>query len=109
MLEEAKEDKAFRKDLTDALKDSTKSIAEGFQAFTQAMTQMSGVLGRSLESMTQTPNMAIPAQINPMYANEIGQGNYNAYPQMFEMPNQNMSMQQDQPNYNYNNGSGYTP
>ena len=30
LLQEAQDDKSFRKDLTDALKESTKCIAEGF-------------------------------------------------------------------------------
>ena len=36
--------------LTDAFKDSTKCIADGFHSFKQAMVQMSSVLGKSFEA-----------------------------------------------------------
>lgn len=104
LLEEAKEDKSFRKDLTDALKESTKCIAEGFQGFTQAVVQMSAALGKSLEAVVQTSNMPPSNSIHPMM-NPAAHSNFPAYPNLFEMANQNMPMQQTK---HYGYGNSYT-
>lgn len=93
LLDEAKEDKFFWKDLTDALKESTKCMAEGFQGFTQAVVQMSAVLGKSLETVVQSSYVPPSNSIHPMI-NPTARGNIHAYPNLFEMANQNIPMQQ---------------
>ena len=103
LLEEAKEDKTFRKDLTDALKDSTKCIADGFQGFTQAMVQMSSVLGKSFEAFAQQSNMAPPS--HPVQFTPVGYANAPTYPQPFDIGHQNIAVQQTN---NYGYGSDYT-
>ena len=102
LLEEAKEDKSFRRDLTDALKESTKCIAEGFQGFTQAVVQMSAALGKSLETAAQSSNMPPSNSVHPMM-NPAAHGNIPVYPNLFEMAHQNMPMQQTN-HYGYSNG-----
>ena len=103
LLEEAKEDKSFRKDLTDALKDSTKCIADGFQGFTQAMVQMSSVLGKSFEVFAQQSNMTPPC--HPVPFTPVAYGNASAFPQGVDIGHQNIAMQQTN---NYGYGRNYT-
>ncbi len=84
LLEEAKEDKSIRRDLTDALKESTKCIAEGFQGFTQAVVQTSTALGKSLETAAQSSNMPPSNSVHPMM-NPAVHGNIPAYPNLFDL------------------------
>ena len=92
LLEEAKEDKTLRKDLTDALKlkDSTKCISYGFQSFTQAMVQTSSVLGKSFEAFAQQSNMDSPS--HPVQFTPVGYANAPTYPQPFEIGHQNIAV-----------------
>lgn len=57
-LEESKNDKIFRKELTDAIKESTVSMAQALQGISQSMVQVSTVLGKSIEFMAGVPSTA---------------------------------------------------
>lgn len=48
-IEESKNDKVFRKELTDAIKESTVAMAQALQGIGQSMAQVSTVLGKSME------------------------------------------------------------
>jgi hypothetical protein len=93
LLEDAKEDKFFRRDLTDAFREIKKCIAEVFQGFTQAVVQMSAALGKSLVTAAQSSNMPPSNSGHPMM-NPAAHGNFPADPNLFEMAHQNTAMQQ---------------
>lgn len=48
-MEESKNDKVFRKELTDAIKESTVAMSQALQGIGQSMAQVSTVLGKSME------------------------------------------------------------
>lgn len=48
-MEEAKNDKVFRKELTDPIKESTVSMAQALQGISTSMVHVSTMLARSME------------------------------------------------------------
>ena len=83
LLNEAKEDSKFRKNLADATRDATASFSEALKDVSTCMTQVGNGLSRSIELMAQ----AVMAQMMnysqahmPLNQNHFYQGVPNAYP-----------------------------
>lgn len=62
-MEEAKNDKVFRKELTDAIKESTVSMAQALQGISTSMVHVSTMLAKSMEVMAHSSTM--PQAPNP--------------------------------------------
>ena len=79
-IEESKNDKVFRKELTNAIKESTTSMAQALQGISQSMVPVSTVLGKGMELM------AGQASYNPQFQNlgYVGRQTYPTYCQQNE-------------------------
>lgn len=61
-IEESKNDKVFRKELTNAIKESTASMAQTLQGISQSMVHVSTALGKSMELMAGQASYSPPVQ-----------------------------------------------
>ena len=78
--EESKNDKVFRKELTNAIKESTTSMAQALLGISQSMVHVSTVLGKGMELMARQ------ASYNPQVQNlgYVGRQTYPTYCQQNE-------------------------
>eukprot|EP00794_Sanderia_malayensis_P008481 gene8481-9385_t len=62
LLDEAKEEKIFRKELTDALKSSTQSFATALESMSKSMTEIGTVFAKSMEMVAKVSSESSNSQ-----------------------------------------------
>ena len=64
LVKEARDDSRFRKDMADAMRESTKSFTESIQAVSRSMSDLGNGISRSIELLAQAMLMQTPHPVN---------------------------------------------
>ena len=83
LFKEARDDSQFRKDMADAMRESTKSFTESIQSISKSMTDLGSGISRSIEMLAQA---MLIQNSQPINQNQFYQHPPQSYTQMLNNP-----------------------